>query len=328
MKTRRVLCIMSALLLLMASSGITFSEDVYPIDIGDIRYARVSVPSGTLNLRRHASSASSVISKIPNNSVLIVESQDDTWCEVLHNQKTGFVSTEFLIFIEEHPYLSISRGDSGKHVLDLKIRMRELGYFRPGDYDIDDFFSITTEDRLKMLQKDNGLEETGIATPALQAFIFMGPVKKNTEILPPAPYYVAATVTPATISTATPTAPSELSTETPAPSPTPTLPQDLSVKITSMNTSYGTSGANISSKTEFYFAISGGSPPYSISASFSIDRDSSSPHTRSISGEKGTFGLLWAVPGSSSLSGRKCSLTLVVTDSLGHKMSDTFNSVM
>ena len=72
-------------------------------------------------------------------------------------------------------YRTLQQGDSGEDVLALKNRMYELGYFTGTKFS-SEYNKITVE-RVKRLQKANGLEETGIATAALQELIFSDEVK-------------------------------------------------------------------------------------------------------------------------------------------------------
>lgn len=67
-------------------------------------------------------------------------------------------------------YRTLKLGDSGEDVHNMKIRMYALGYFSTNS--LNDQYTEATESRVKKLQKQNGMEESGIATPELQAFIY------------------------------------------------------------------------------------------------------------------------------------------------------------
>ena len=69
----------------------------------------------------------------------------------------------------DYPLLEIN--SKGATVYWLKLRLHELGYakYAPGD---DYTYTAATAKQITELQKVNGLEETGIATPELQAFIY------------------------------------------------------------------------------------------------------------------------------------------------------------
>ena len=67
-------------------------------------------------------------------------------------------------------YRSLSEGCRGRDVTALKLRMYQLGYFTSDK--VSDVYNKVTAERVRQLQKANGLEETGIATPELQQLVF------------------------------------------------------------------------------------------------------------------------------------------------------------
>ena len=93
-------------------------------------------------------------------------------------------------------YRTLTQGMTGQDVYLLKVRLYQLGYFKTDRTNNKYTGSVTQA--VKELQKANGLEETGAATPALQRLIFSADC-------------VTAAVTPA------PTA-------APTPSPVPKMP--------------------------------------------------------------------------------------------------------
>lgn len=69
-------------------------------------------------------------------------------------------------------YRTLKSGMEGKDVLKFKKAMYWLGYFTTEN--LSDVYNGTTVERVQWLQRNNGLEETGIATPELQEFVFSG----------------------------------------------------------------------------------------------------------------------------------------------------------
>lgn len=63
-------------------------------------YARVTTESGTLNLRKRASSTATIITTIPRHEVIEVVSKGGTWTKVIYKDEIGYVMTTFLTFIE------------------------------------------------------------------------------------------------------------------------------------------------------------------------------------------------------------------------------------
>lgn len=110
-------------------------------------------------------------------------------------------------------FRDLSEGDSGADVKALKKAMYYLGYFT--SLNVSESYNHVMTERVKNLQRTNGLEETGKADAALQELVFSGKALP-TEGAP------APTEIPPETPTPAPTA-------TPAPSPVPTAPPDLSV---------------------------------------------------------------------------------------------------
>lgn len=94
------------------------------------------------------------------------------------------------------PYNTLREGDSGEEVKTLKMRMYELGYFKSTDYS--DIYNQTTAERVRQLQKKNGLKQTGVATPELQRLIFSDECVAYSGISPEKAAQTAAPESPGT----------------------------------------------------------------------------------------------------------------------------------
>ncbi|QTE69379.1 phosphodiester glycosidase family protein [Clostridiales bacterium] len=70
----------------------------------------------------------------------------------------------------EASYRELKKGDSGPDVTALKERLFDLGYITSRNFGDD--YNKNTVERIRQLQKKNGLRQTGIATPELQELIF------------------------------------------------------------------------------------------------------------------------------------------------------------
>ena len=88
-----------------------------------------------------------------------------------------FVAILGVSALAESEYRTLKKGDEGKDVLALKKAMYWLGYFTTEN--VSDQYNGTTVERVMMLQKNNGMEETGIATPELQELVFSGNAVKT-----------------------------------------------------------------------------------------------------------------------------------------------------
>ena len=82
-------------------------------------------------------------------------------------------------------YRELRRGMEGEDVQALKKAMYWLGYFKTDD--LDGHFTATTEERVKQLQKNNGLKQTGVADADLQALVFSGRAVKTDTAPSPSP---------------------------------------------------------------------------------------------------------------------------------------------
>lgn len=85
----------------------------------------------------------------------------------------------------EETYRTLQKGDEGKDVLRFKQAMYWLGYFSTEK--VSDQYNATTVERVQLLQKNNGLAETGMATPELQALVFSGEAVKTATAPTPSP---------------------------------------------------------------------------------------------------------------------------------------------
>ncbi len=123
-------------------------------------------------------------------------------------QKTAAGLLALLLFVLCLPvlgeeYRELTVGMSGADVQKLKKAMYWLGYFTTDS--LDGNYTKTTAERVKQLQKNNGLEETGIADPALQELVFSGAAVKAPNAPKPSPV--------------------------PTPAPTPKPPLDVSALL-------------------------------------------------------------------------------------------------
>lgn len=82
-------------------------------------------------------------------------------------------------------YRVLKQGMKGDDVQRLKKAMYWLGYFTTPD--LDGNYTKTTVERVRQLQKNNGLEETGVADAALQELVFSGNAVKTGSAPAPSP---------------------------------------------------------------------------------------------------------------------------------------------
>lgn len=75
---------------------------------------------------------------------------------------------------------TLRQGDSGTDVLRMKTRMQELGYFSATST-LNDQYTSTTVERVKLFQKTNGLPQTGIADSTTLTLLYSNNAKRNPD---------------------------------------------------------------------------------------------------------------------------------------------------
>jgi SH3-like domain-containing protein/peptidoglycan hydrolase-like protein with peptidoglycan-binding domain len=137
-----------------------------------VRFAKVLVKSGTVNLRKVASDTAKVIARLPQDSRVLILDRRGEWTKASFNGKRGYVRTMFLEDIAEIPFALLKPGDKGDAVIALKRQMRKLSYLPSSQ--INNRFDDAMVQALTKLQLMNGLTPTGEATPELQALVMWG----------------------------------------------------------------------------------------------------------------------------------------------------------
>jgi peptidoglycan hydrolase-like protein with peptidoglycan-binding domain len=144
----------------------------------DYQYAQVATSKGPLNMRETPSSKADIIEKIPKDTIIAVGPYNDVWRTCTYNGKDGFVMTEYLIYMDISQFRALALNDSGQDVLALKEKLKEL-YFFDKDTVLNDSYDSDTETTVKQFQLAQGMEDTGIASPELQALLYWGDPKNN-----------------------------------------------------------------------------------------------------------------------------------------------------
>ena len=152
--------------------------------------AKVTTAKGSLNLRAKPSSTSAVKDEIPNGACLLLLEEGDEWCLCQWKGKTGYCATEYLTILREADvsmldYRVLRPGDKGQDVLDIKIRLMELGYIRSNSTLTNVYNDILSE-RIALFQRELGITEDGKASQELQAYLFSDRAPTCTQTLPKA----------------------------------------------------------------------------------------------------------------------------------------------
>lgn len=101
---------------------------------GTVMYVKTSRPGSNLNLRKSASTSSTVLASLSYGTKLTVLSYTGTWAKVNVNGKTGYVSKQYLS--SSNPVSSSSSTSSGKTAAgDVGPLLPSGAYFRDATYD-------------------------------------------------------------------------------------------------------------------------------------------------------------------------------------------------
>jgi uncharacterized protein YgiM (DUF1202 family) len=149
--------------------------------------AQVTTEVGPLNMRIQPKSGAKVLIRIPNRSLVSVIAQGDVFWEIEYGDYHGYAVCEFLTTTDYTPdileYEVLYRGNMGDDVRAIKERLLELGYYRAGST-MNNNYNATCVARMMMFQRQNGLNENGIATAEVQAKLFSDSAVANAEELP------------------------------------------------------------------------------------------------------------------------------------------------
>ena len=157
----------------------------------NMAYATVKVANnGLLNMRKKASKTSDIISRIKSGSTVQVISTDEKWTSISFEGKKGYVVTEYLVFSQptvdsditiqaeySTEYSPLKSGDRGSEVMNLKMRLYELGYFRTSN--LNDQYIDSTVEAVKKFEKRNELPVDGIADVEMLNLLYSDIAKKH-----------------------------------------------------------------------------------------------------------------------------------------------------
>ncbi len=136
--------------------------------------------SSRLNVRKSASTSSSVVGTLKHGARVRVLSILGEWRQIQSGDLIGYVKAEYLKFDKpenEAGYATLQYGDSGEAVRALQEQLGKLGFFTGTP--LGNYKNLTVA-AVKAYQEAMGLEADGIATPALQEMIFAGKLPEST----------------------------------------------------------------------------------------------------------------------------------------------------
>lgn len=155
-------------------------------------YPYDTTTAGYVKLRKKASQTAEVIRMLPAGALITVYSVEDSFAKVDFEGTKGYVYSGYVNLAniptptpkaEATPkpgaekYTAVKKGDKNAAVLALQQVLIELGYAKTGSDD--GKFGAKTEAALKVMQKRNGLTQTGVADQEFQMLVYEGTPKDN-----------------------------------------------------------------------------------------------------------------------------------------------------
>ncbi len=160
----------------------------------------------SVKLRKTAEPSGEVLLRIPRDDVvLVLELTSNGFAKVKYSGKTGYAKSDFINLANipaptpvptptpppgAEKYTELKKGSTGVMVKTLQEALTELGFYEGA---VDSKFGDQTAQAVTTFQKRNGLDQTGIITPAIQVLLYEG-TPKNTigyrkilKTLPPVP---------------------------------------------------------------------------------------------------------------------------------------------
>ena len=150
--------------------------------------AKVITEKGALKLRCNPEDKARVLYEIPNGTCILVLMEGDEWCQVAAGDQVGFCKTAFLTFLREADvsilkYRILRKGMKGDDVLNVKRRLKELGYIRSGS-ELTNTYNDVLKERIILFQRQVGMTEDGVLSQELQAYLFSDRAPACTQTLP------------------------------------------------------------------------------------------------------------------------------------------------
>jgi Putative peptidoglycan-binding domain-containing protein len=152
---------------------VEITEDAPVQTYADYLYAQVTTKKGSLNMRKSAKEKSSLVTTIPNKTMIRVFETEEEWSLVVYKNKTGYVKNEFLTMVDYQAMATMVKGDKSADIQNLKKKLKTMGYYAKS-YKNDKNFDAGLVGAIERFQEYNKMEATGEVTPQLYAYIMWG----------------------------------------------------------------------------------------------------------------------------------------------------------
>lgn len=149
------------------SLSVIVASETKPLKQGDKGEAVRSLQTRLRDLKYYLGKVDGVYGKTTANAIKKLQ-------KAYKLKETGNSDRETLNIIYGDSYRPLQKGDEGKDVSRLQTRLSELGYFKSN---ISGRFQLLTRQALMDFQKNNGMEENGIADVFLQEKLYSDDVE-------------------------------------------------------------------------------------------------------------------------------------------------------
>lgn len=110
------------------------------------------------------------MTKIPNHSMILVKEKGEDWSLVSYKTKTGYVKNSLITIYDPLPFESVKPGDKNGDILELKKRLKSLGY-AARSIKLNQTYDKDLLQAIQRFQEYNGLDVTDVIVPELYAYI-------------------------------------------------------------------------------------------------------------------------------------------------------------
>ena len=154
--------------------------------------AITSVPAGAagtkvtrcnVRLRKQANTSSDTLATISGGTEIEVLGTSGGWTKTAYKGHTGYVATENLMELTRSGYYPLHEGDESPYVKEMQARLSDLGYYTGS---ADGKYGASTLAAVKDFQKNNNIQQDGIAGGGTQRIMFSDTAKASSGASVPA----------------------------------------------------------------------------------------------------------------------------------------------
>jgi len=136
-----------------------------------------------VRLRKQANTSSDTLATISGGTEIEVLGTSGGWTKTAYKGHTGYVATENLMELTRSGYYPLHEGDESPYVKEMQARLSDLGYYTGS---ADGKYGASTLAAVKDFQKNNNIQQDGIAGGGTQRIMFSDTAKASSGASVPA----------------------------------------------------------------------------------------------------------------------------------------------